>query len=123
MLMSDEWFGHRNWYTLAPEGAKDEWLPEDFTLAQVYQLITDFTDQYGFLAWEVDDPQQRAYVDTKLDIDRVQQAIQSAENNRDTKAQLEKVKGSYVKPVLKLIKKDGEWPTHIEYFDSLVEDE
>lgn len=123
MLMSDEWFGHRHWFTGDPQGSKDEWLPEDFMFAQVYQLIDDFTDQYGFLAWEVNDPMQRVYVDTKLDIDRVQQAILIRENSKDTKKRLEKVQGSYVKPEVKLINPDDEWPTHAEFFESLAEEE
>ena len=65
MIMADDWFGHRHPFTGEPFGDKDEWTDWDFVLVEAVQLIEDWTDQHGLLAWEVDDPKERVQVIAK----------------------------------------------------------
>lgn len=120
MITQDEWYGHRNHFTGEPEGDREEWVPWDFILAQAYQLVTDFTNQYGFLEWESDDPYGVVTVVPELKIDKVEQSLELGKKNRDTARRLERVAGSKLVPRLKK-KKDKEWPSHVEYFKYLAE--
>lgn len=36
-------------------GDPDRWTDWDYALGYATQIVDDFTDQYGLLAWEVDD--------------------------------------------------------------------
>lgn len=53
--MRDDWYGHRDPFTGAKMGDKDEWLEWDHLLADTYQIIEDHTDEYGLLVWERED--------------------------------------------------------------------
>jgi hypothetical protein len=55
VILRDDWYGHRDPFSGAPEGDKDEWLDWDFALIDAFQTIEDYSDQYGLLQWELDD--------------------------------------------------------------------
>lgn len=57
--MQDDWHGHRDPFTGAKQGDKDEWLEWDFLLLNAFQTVEDFTDEYGILKWVHDDPAVR----------------------------------------------------------------
>lgn len=121
MVMRDEWFGHRDPLTGKEQGDREEWVTWDFRLIQVFQLIEDFTDQHGFLAWEIDDPKNRTLVETTFEVDRAQQALNIAEKKKSNRDKLDKVEGSYLAPKLKRMNPGSEWPSHEEYFEYLAE--
>lgn len=121
MVMRDDWFGHREPLTGKPTGDRNEWVAWDFRLMQVFQLIEDFTDTHGFLAWEVDDPKGRVIVETTREVDRVQQAIDISEKKKENKDFLAKVEGSYLAPRLTKRNKNTDWPGHEEFFEYLAE--
>lgn len=121
MIMRDEWFGHRDFLTGKEEGDRTEWTLWDFRLIQVFQLIEDFTDKNGFLAWEVDDPKNRVIVATTREVDRVQQALDIAEKKSDNKSYLERVQGSFMSPILKRMNPKDDWPGHKDYFKFLAD--
>ena len=119
MIMADDWFGHRHPFTGEPFGDKDEWTDWDFVLVEAVQLIEDWTDQHGLLAWEVDDPKERVQVVAKPRIDKFEQQreIMSASESRGNK---KPPKGRYYVPVVDLMKPATEWPGHQEYFEWLA---
>lgn len=123
MIMQDEWFGHRDPFTHQPVGDKDAWTSWDFLLSNVYQLIEDFTDQHGFLLWEVEDKHERAIIETSIEVDRVEQAIKLKSENKQTAKQMAATPGAYIKPKIVLRKGVKDWPTHVEFFKYLSEKE
>lgn len=55
-IMTDDWFGHRNPFTGEEIGDKDEWTEWDYALISAFQVIEDYSDQYGILKWVHDTP-------------------------------------------------------------------
>lgn len=115
MIMYDDHFGFRDPFTGLPF-QEPEWTEWDYVLAQVDQLIDDYTDSNGLLAWEVDDPHHRVRVDAVRKIDRFEQAKQQITN----KSRYKPVMGEYFVP--RLSKTTEEWPTHSEYFEHLAKE-
>lgn len=93
--MRDEWYGHRNPVTGEPIGDRDEWLSWDFALADAVQTIEDYSDQYGLLAWELDD--DMVYVNANRKIHKFKSAIERKTNGKNYKA----APGEYFVPEVK----------------------
>lgn len=55
VITRDDWFGHRDPLTGAEIGDRDEWTSWDHALANAFQTIEDYSDEYGLLVWERDD--------------------------------------------------------------------
>ena len=115
--MNDDWFGHRDPLTGAPLGDKDSWIEWDYRLANVDQIISDWTDQNGLHSWEVNDPKRRVQVDAVRKIDQFEAAKQRRTSGKRYKAQ----PGEYFVP--KVWKTTEEWPGFLEYVESLSEGE
>lgn len=112
-VMQDDDFGHIDMLTGERKHPRDYWTEWDYRLINVAQLINDFTTNDGFLAWELDDPDERMIVSAYQDVDRVEQAKELF--SKRNKKRLESP-GSYV--AVKLIKNrpEDEYPNHIDYF-------
>lgn len=65
-IMGDDWYGHRNPITGEPLGNSEEYLSWDWALLNAYQLIEDYTDDVGLLAWERDDEAANISADRKI---------------------------------------------------------
>lgn len=84
VIMRDDWFGHRDPFTYAPEGDKDEWLDWDYALIDAVQTVEDYSDpKSGLLKWELDDDD--AVVDAIKRIDPFQEAIDLATRGENYK--------------------------------------
>ena len=114
MIMYDDQFGFRDHFTGVPFQTP-EWTEWDFVLAQVDQLIEDYTDSNGLLAWEVDDPNHRVLVSAVKKVDRFEAAKQAITGKKSYRP----TKGEYFVP--KLSKTTAEWPTHTEYFEYMAQ--
>lgn len=119
-VMMDEDFGHRNLVTGERKLDKGTWTHWDFLLMNVYQLITDFTDQNGFLVWELEDPDERMVVEGKIKTDRAE-ATRARMEKRHAK-ELERP-GRYVALSLHKQREEDEYPTHTEFFERLSQEE
>lgn len=79
--MQDDWYGHRDIFTWAKTGDKDEWLQWDHLLASALQIIEDHTDDHGLLVWETEDPAVVVDAVTKIDkFDRSKERKESGKN-------------------------------------------
>lgn len=116
MIMGDDHFGFHNPWTGETLG-EPEWTTWDFTLAQVDQLIDDYSDANGLLLWEVDDPHQRVRVDAEKRVDKFEAAKQRKTSGKRYKP----TPGEYFVPVV--VKTSEEWPTLEEYVTFLAEKE
>lgn len=105
--MGDDWFGHRDWFTEAPTGDKDEWTDWDYALARAQQLIEDYTDQHGNLVYEVQD--DRVVVEAVRKIDK----FEAAKDRITSKKNYKPLDGEYYVP--RLEKRSAEWPTFEEW--------
>src|SRR5690625_3215532 len=102
-MVNDD-FGHFNLITGERKLPRGTWTSWDYLLANVYQLITVFTDEHGFLAWEVDDPEERMIVTGTVKTDRAENAKSKIEKQHAKR--MERVPGSYVS--LKIVKRRSE---------------
>jgi hypothetical protein len=72
--MGDDWFGHRDPFTGAPVGDREEYTSWDFSLLNAFQTIEDYTDQKsGIPIWELDD--ERIVVEAVRKKNKFQAAI------------------------------------------------
>ena len=117
MVMADANFGHTDPFTGELYEDADGWTDWDFLLVQADQLIRDWTDQNGLLAWEVNDHKQRVRVLAERRIDQFEAAKASITSGKRYKAR----PGEYFVP--KLEKTTEDWPTHEEYFAHLAENQ
>jgi|SRR5699024_149517 len=120
VMMNDD-YGHLNWVTGERKLPPGTWTIWDYLLANVFQIINDFTDQNGFLAWEVDDPQERMEIRGILRTDRAENVKQKVE--KQNAKRMERVPGSYVALKIRKRREEDDFPTHSEYFDRLVEED
>lgn len=67
VIMRDDWFGHRDPFTGAPRGDKDEFTTWDHILMDVLQTIEDYSDQHGILKWIHDDDYVEINANKKID--------------------------------------------------------
>lgn len=116
-IMMDDAFGHRDPFTGIPKGDVNAWIYWDHLLANVHQLIVDFTDDNGFLAWEKDDPSEAMEILASARQDRAE----ATKTRFETSAQkILSRPGYYVEMRMKL-RKGREYPSHKEYFENLAE--
>lgn len=72
--MGDDWFGHRDPFTGAPIGDRDEYTSWDYALQNAFQTIEDYTDdKSGLLIWEVED--ENAFVTANKKYNKFQAAV------------------------------------------------
>lgn len=119
--MMDDDFGHRNLVTGERKLPRGTWTIWDYLLSNVYQLITDFTDENGFFAWEVEDPEERMEIRGTLKVDRAENVKQKVEKQHAKR--MERVPGSYVALSMRKRREEDDFPTHTEYFDRLAEEQ
>lgn len=116
----DDDFGHRNKVTGERKLPRGTWTTWDYLLLNVHQLITDFTDQNGFLVWELEDPQERTVVEGRIKTDRAE-AVRGQMERRHAK-ELERP-GRYIALKMTKPREEDEYPTHTEFFERLAEEE
>lgn len=73
VITRDDWFGHYRTGTSLPFGDAGEWTDWDYALIDAYQIIEDYTDEYGILAWQRDD--EAVVIDAKKKIHPFKQAV------------------------------------------------
>lgn len=115
--MHDDWFGHRDPFTGRKVGDKDEWLEWDHLLADAFQLIDDYTDEYGLLVWERDD--EAAIVDAVRKIHPFKQAIDqrtAGSPNKPYKA----LPGEYFVPRMTSRRSDDSFQTFRDWVSTQV---
>src|SRR5690606_5854193 len=66
IITQDDWYGHRDPLTGHPQGDRDEWVTWDHALANAYQTIEDYSDEYGLLPWTLDDEYIDVYANKKI---------------------------------------------------------
>lgn len=109
--MGDDWFGHRNFLTMKPQGDRDEWIEWDYILVRLLQTIEDWTNEHGLLVYEIDDPMERTFVDAVKKIDK----FEAAKHHRTSGKKYKPTPGEYFIPEIK--KRSKEWPTMREYVE------
>lgn len=112
MIMSDEWFGHRDYFTGEPDGDRTEWTEWDFALARAYQTVEYYTDQNGIFQWIKEDPY--VMIEATPKIDEFRQAVEKAERNGS-------VEGRYWVPDIGSRREDGSLWTYQEWVNSMRE--
>lgn len=98
--MHDDWYGHRDPFTGAPVGDKDEWIEWDHLLADAYQTIDDYTDEFGILRWVHDTP----WVD--IDADRKTHKFTESRDRITSRPKYKGDHGEYFVPYVKSLRKD-----------------
>ena len=94
-IMGDDWFGHRNPLTGAPQGDRDQYLSWDWALLNAFQTIEDYSDKHGLRTWEIDD--ERVVVEAHRRIDKFQRAIDERTKSTE-KRPYKPVPGEYFIP-------------------------
>ena len=122
--MRDDWYGHRNPFTGDPEGDKDEWLEWDFLLLEALQIIEDYSDEYGLLAWERED--EAVVVDAERRIHKFKAAVDNATKGSKTKP-YEPRPGEYFVPKMWSRREDADGneviQTRREWIERMVAEE
>lgn len=117
--MMDDAFGHRDPFTGVPQGDIEQWTTWDHLIANVHQLIVDFTDENGFLAWEKDDPSEAMEILVSTRYDRAKASQDRFEASDRGKRELARP-GAYVETRMRL-RPQREYPSHADYFKTLAE--
>lgn len=122
--MGDDWFGHRDPFTGAPHGDKDEYTTWDYALINAYQAIEDYTDEKsGLLMWELEDDQ--VYVNANRKVHKFQAAVDKKTAGTPNKP-YKPVPGEYFVPELKSHRQDEEgnpvYQTMREWFQRQIDD-
>lgn len=112
--MHDTHYGFRDYYTGEPT-QDPEWTKWDYALASAFQVIEDFSDANGLLAWEKDSPKVDVLAVAK--VDRFENAKERASKIASRKKGGE-TPGTYYVPELKLLAK--EWPTMREQVEEQI---
>ena len=112
--MGDDWFGHRHPWSGEKMGDRDEWIEWDHILSRTLQTIEDYSDQYGLLAWQLDD--DAVVVDAKPKIHKFEQAKQEIENGKNYKH----APGRYFVPDLYTRRSDGHIQTFREWIEKMA---
>ena len=108
VIMHDEWYGHRT-VSGREIGDKDEWIDWDYALANAFQTIEDYTDQYGLLAWELAD--ERVEVNANRKTPKFKAAIDRATSGKNYKA----LPGEYYVPEVFSRDREGRIQTFEEW--------
>lgn len=117
VIMRDDWFGHRNPFTGAPSGDKDEWTRWDYALSSAYQLIEDNTDEYGLLIWEREDE--------AVDIDAIRRShkFKAAVDNVTNGKKYKPIPGEYFIPDIRSRRRDENGREQFQSYTEWVEKE
>ena len=113
--MGDDWHGHRNPFTGMPQGDRNEWTTWDHVLANVLQTIEDYSDQYGLLAWQLDD--EPVYVDAVRRIHKFEQARDEATRGTANKPYKPRP-GEFFVPRVGTQRSDGKMQTYREWIEA-----
>ena len=117
--MRDEFYGHRDTFTFLPDGDREEYLDWDFALFDALQTIEDNSDQYGLLAWELEDE--------AVEVDALRK-FHKFETSRDlaTKGTANKPyqpqAGEYFVPRMETRRSDGHFQTYEEWVEKMIEE-
>lgn len=120
-IMVDDDFGHMNRVSGERKLPRGTWVAWDYILANVFQLISDFTDENGFLVWESQDPDERMEIRGVVKVDRPENVRQKVEKQNSKR--MERVPGSYVSLSIRKRREEDEYPTHEEYFERMAQEE
>ena len=112
MIMEDEWFGHRDWWTGAPEGDRTEWVDWDFALVAAFSAIEAYTDSNGIRQWQKEDPEQR--IDALRKIDPFNEGVDRIKGSKNYKAK----PGEYFVPDMKTARPDKSFWSYQEWVES-----
>lgn len=119
-IMRDDWFGHRNPLTGKPLGDRDEFTAWDHALIGAFQTIEDYTDEYGLLAWEREDPQVAINANRK--IHPFKEALEMKTKGTDKKPYKARP-GEYFVPEVISQRSDGSIQTMREWIEREIEKE
>lgn len=114
VIMRDDWFGHRDPLTGEKVGDKSEWTEWDHVVIDAFQVIEDYTDQYGLLVWERED--ERVDVSAIKRIHKFEQARDEITRGSAKKPYVAKP-GEYFVPELYSRDKNGEIQTFREWVE------
>lgn len=105
--MRDPYFGNRDWFTGEPSDTPDVWTDWDYALSAAFQVIQDYTDSNGVLAWENEADNVEVLAERK--ISKFDAAREVKTSGKNYKAQ----KGERWTPRVR--KMNGEWPTFSDW--------
>lgn len=115
--MRDEFYGHRDTLTFLPDGDREEYLDWDFALFDALQTIEDNSDQYGLLAWELDD--EAVDVTAVRKIHKFEQARDLATKGTAKKPYTPRP-GEYFVPRMETRRSDGHIQGYGEWVEKMV---
>lgn len=118
--MHDDWFGHRDPLTGRPTGDREEWIEWDHLLADTFQTIEDYTDEYGLLAWKRDD--EAVEIDAVRKIHKFKAAVDQATAG-SAKKPYQPRPGEYFVPRLYSRRSDESTQTFREWIEAQVSEE
>lgn len=99
-------------------GDPHAWTDWDLALAYSIQVIEDFTDQYGLLAWEVED--EAIQIDAVRKIHPFKESVDLVTKG-SPKRPYQPAPGEYFVPDMWSRRKDGSIQTFSEWVESTVE--
>lgn len=99
-------------------GDPNRWTEWDYALGYSYQVIEDFTDKYGLLAWEVDD--EAVEIDAEKRRHKFKASVDRATSGTDKKP-YKPEPGEYFVPKVWSRRSDGSIQTFSEWITSQSE--
>lgn len=107
--MRDDWYGHRDPFSGAPEGDKDEWLTWDYLLMEAFEVVETITLPDGSFVMDQDD--DAVQIQAIKTVDKFQASIDNITSGKNYKAK----PGEKFKPRIVTRRSGGKFTLYSEY--------